>query len=225
MNFQKIRNELPTLTKIAKFANPNISIEDAEILAITEIDELESIISSNEYLLKCSEDSAIRTLRSVIKKGLTVDQTVKLVYILPNYNSYLKTYEVTAPETVDGKLFLAYRSGRIVDHRACEFDGSVFTFSYKLPDNRWQDFTYDWSFFTRLMGFSEKKNKGKINALYGDSIDTIDISFAKAKVIKHSLTKLGINPFQSNVKVNNFTPTGLEDIEDIEGIFDKDLEL
>ena len=218
MNFNKISDQLPTLTKIAKFANPSMSIEDAEILALTEIDELQSIISSSEYLLKCTEDSAIRVLRSVIKKGLTVDQSVKLVYILPNYNSYLKCYEVTAPETVDGKLYLAYRSGRIVDHRACEFKDGIFTFSYKLIDGRWQEFEYDWSFFKRLMGFSEKKNKGKINQLYGSDISTIDPSFAKAKVIKHSLSKLGINPFQTNIEVKQFTPTGLEDLEDLDGL-------
>lgn len=78
-------------------------------------------------------------------------------------------------------------------------DGTV-DFQHMLPD--------DWE---RLKAFSEKKNNGKANALYGKD-GNIDPGFLEAKMIKHAFKTY------PKIRIGDFTKLKSEETEEIKPI-------
>jgi hypothetical protein len=62
------------------------------------------------------------------------------------------------------------------------------------------------TYFERLMGFSAKQNKGTPNALYTSNNGSIDPEFAATKVMRHVLSKMGINPVIKREVQIDFSP-------------------
>jgi hypothetical protein len=198
--------DIEVLKMMYKLGNPSATDDLAHAAVIAELDEYRQIIGSSEALKKCSVESMERTLRQILRKGLTVDQSVKLVYIMPLRG------QVEHKLSVDGELFLAFKSGRLLDFNNPYREGDAYIFEYKVDDGnggRWISNTYDYSFFQRLKKF------GGTSKFYGSDINSLDPGFAKAKIMRHEIKRLGNNPFYSRGDIKAFKTTGLTD-EDID---------
>jgi hypothetical protein len=202
------------LEQMYMLGNSNASPEVAKMAVEEELDQYRAIVGASEELKKCKVETHERNLRQILRKGLTVDQSLKLVYIMPLRG--IASHVLS----VDGELFLAFKSGRLLDFKTPYREGDSYIFEFKVNDGesgRWEKAVYDYSFFDRLKRFGGKSK------FYGTSIDTIDSGFAKAKVIRHSIKRLGANPFHlfSTKQVKDrFQKTGLVDAEEMEQYMD-----
>jgi hypothetical protein len=228
MDFNKIREEIPTLIKLAKYGNRSLDNDLAEAFVISEIDELEYMIEGAGYMEKATEASAIKVLRTALKMGLSIDKNAGLVYIAAGSNSQKNCIELTYQVTTEGELFLAMKQGLILATNRPYKDGDKYVFEFTKGDGNSEKVEKDWEFFKRLKEYSSKKNNGRPNKLYGNDIESIDEGFACTKLVKHAIKKLGSNPMRGDAQkvldVANYKPMGLVDEEELDGFYDQIVE-
>lgn len=212
MDFDKIRESVPTLIKLAKYGNRSLDNELAEAFVLSEIDELEYLLEGNNYLQGATESSALKVLRTTLKMGLSVDKNANMVYVTAGKNTTKNCVELNVQVTTEGELFLATKAGLITSCDMPYREGDEYVFSFIKGDGTKETIKKGWDFFKRLMDYSSKKNNGKANKLYGTDIDSIDAGFAATKLVKHAIKRIGVNPMNSEKKVidaTNYKPLGL----------------
>lgn len=217
-----IKNELPALEKIlALNARPNT---DVATIAQQEFLYLEAIATAKPEILKCTPQSIVLAVRSVMKQNLTLDPYAGLVYTKTRNikvgNDWIMVLEMTP--TGNGLISINRQLGRILDFTNPQVkkdaNGKVVSVSMQLlkpshPQPRWETFEFDESDFRRWRLASHKENgrnksdanaqlMNYANANYTNFNGGMDPEFARAKCIRHSLKKLGTNPQEgSAIKV------------------------
>lgn len=201
-----VQNSLPALTKIASIVHPTRA--NVESLVLSELSFLEQRLALSEGLRKCTPESLVMAVRQAIRDNMSLNQSSNLVYLLPqNINTGTKdapiwTTIASYALTPDGKISLARQTGGILDFEQPHIEkdgtgkvigGSIRLLKPSFPQPRWELFCFDESNIERWKAYSEKKNKGVANPLYSSWKKGIDPEFMKAKIIKHSLSKLGTN--------------------------------
>jgi len=207
------------LSTILGIVTPGISKDQAFELAAMEIDNLKIHALTNPVIAECEPVTAVAAVRSIIRMGLTLDPNLGMVYIktrnVKSGNSFFKKLELQP--TVNGLLYMALQTGTLQDHKRptvtynAKNQVETVTFEYKTS-GEWKSITKDAAYFQRLSGFSAKQNKGSANALYSSHNGFIDPEFAATKVMRHVLSKMGINPMNKRQAQIEFTPVVDADI-------------
>lgn len=200
-----VQKALPELMALAKMNYPSMDQDSILGLIQGEFSHLEYIASVKPKILDCTPSSLIVGIKQVIKKNLSLDPSLGLVYCVPQ-GVNLGTKEspkwitiLQVNETVDGLLSVALQSSSILDYTApvCEFkDGKVLTVSMQIQkaSGRWETKTFNEYHFEKWKAASAKRNGGVANASYSMCKGGIDPIFAATKCIRHSLKNLGTNP-------------------------------
>jgi hypothetical protein len=201
------------LSTILGIVTPGISKDQAFELAAMEIDNLKIHALTIPAITECEPVTSIAAVRSIIRMGLTLDPNLGMVYVKTrNFkagNTFYKRLELQP--TVNGLLYMALQTGTLQDHKRPTITYNdknqveSVTFEYKTA-GEWKSITKDAGYFQRLSGFSAKQNKGSANALYSSHNGFIDPEFAATKVMRHVLSKLGINPMNKRQAQIEFTP-------------------
>lgn len=240
-----LKQEMPQLQAIMGLNRKG----DVSVLIQQEIAYLESAAIAKPIILKCKPLSVLLAVKSVLKQNLTLDQYAGLVYIKTrNVNTGTKDAPVweTAMEiqpTCNGLISIARQCGRILDierpqvtkNAAGQISGvSVRIMLPSHPEPRWEKFEFDEDDFYRWRRASNNENgRGKNDAAgeehkyanpnYKNFKGGIDPEFARAKAIRHSLKKLGVNqhevkPGQMIIDMKPFTPIINPEIASEEGV-------
>ena len=204
---QVLRDSAPTLMKIAGIVT-NKPSEELEGLIAGELGFLQQRFELSSALRECTPESLLNCVRQSVKDNLTLNPTAGLVYIYPqNINAGTREkpswVKVAAYEpSPDGRISTARQTGRILDLTRPKVEkdaagkvigGSVSLLKDSYPEPRWELYEFDQSDITRWAKFSAKKNRGTANALYTSELGGPDPEFMRAKIVKHSLKKLGTN--------------------------------
>lgn len=204
-NLQIIQEAKPALMKIAGFVLQR-SPGELEAVVESEIIYLQQRVQSSEVLAQCTPESLLLCIRHSVRDNLSLDENAGLVYIYPQNvktaNGWIKVAKYEA--SPNGKISLCRQTGNLLDHKqpVIAKDGSgkitgghIELLKPSFPDPRWETISFDESHITRWRDASTKKNKGKTNPLYSNGpAKGIDEGFMKAKIVKHALKNLGLNP-------------------------------
>lgn len=205
MEIQNFQESVPALGRIIGLTLPGVPPEVCQDLATSELENFMSIAQVTPALQNCTKESVLAGIKSVLIKGLSMDPSLNLVYMQTrNHNigsrdaaKWVTRLEVR--ETVNGALWMAKTQGALKgwEKPVVEYDknGKVELVSWTYhTDSGSETFEMDQAAFARLAAFSAKQNKGTANALYTSYNGGIDPGFASAKVIRHGLKNLGLNP-------------------------------
>lgn len=215
--FDALTQQLPQLSALIElYAGENVN---CETLAMQELDHLKTHAYTKKEILECTPVSVVAAVKCVLKQNLSLDPHAGLVYIKTrNVNvgsqqspNWQKALEIQP--SANGLISINRQCGRILDieRPTVEKDATgrvigvkikILVPSYGRP--RWQENAFDESDFERWRIFSHKENSRNkkdadaatlnyANALYTSWRGGIDPEFARAKAIRHTLSKLGTN--------------------------------
>lgn len=219
-----IKQELPTLEALLRINVP--PTEDAHAIVLQELEFLRMQMELKPDLATCNAQSVLLAVKSTIKSNLSLDPQGGLVYLKArNINTakrgapeqWVKVLEITP--TANGLISINRQCGRVLDMERPEVQkdkaGRVVSVSVRYlvpstPAPRWQTVAFDESDFLKWRKASHKENsRGKENANaetlnyanpnYTNFNGGIDPEFARAKCIRHALSKLGTNPNERGV--------------------------
>lgn len=192
--------------------------ENIATLIQQEIAYLEAAGIAKPVIMQCKPLSVLLAVKSVLKQNLTLDPYAGLVYIKTRNVKVSVNPDVweTAMEiqpTCNGLISIARQCGRILDIKRPQItknkEGQVNGVSVEIllpstPEPRWEKFEFDEDDFYRWRRASNNESgRGKAdvqseehkyaNPNYKNFKGGIDPEFARAKAIRHSLKKLGVN--------------------------------
>ena len=187
-------------------------------LVAQEIGFLEEMMYYTPALQKCEPETIIFALKSVIRKGITLDPDAGLCYLTTRSVKVGEGKWVTALKatpSVNGEISIQRMAGRILDVKMDEMkinaEGEFTEIVVQLlvptdGKTEWRSFTVNNADILRLRSFSHKdrsRNKQDSatrdysNALYRSGKNgTVDLEFARTKAVKMALkrAKTGMNP-------------------------------
>lgn len=197
-----------TLTKIAGIVCPNKNQIELNNIVNSELGFLEQRLQLQAGLSECTNESLIHCVKQAIRDNLTLNRSAGLVYLIPQP---INVGSKEVPEWVkvatyllapDGYISLARQTGGILDIERAKLilngegrvvGGSVNLLKPSYPTPRWELYEFEEWEIERWKAASTKKNRGVANPLYTSWKGGIDPEFMRAKIIKHSLSKLGTN--------------------------------
>lgn len=113
--------------------------------------------TKNTYLQKCSAESALKAVMNIAQTGLTLNPVSKYAYLIPRYNSQLKTLECVLDPSYMGLVKLLTDSGSVKHIEAqIIYEGDLIDVDYASTEKVKKHIPY----------FLNGKEKGKILAVY-----------------------------------------------------------
>jgi hypothetical protein len=218
-NLIKVREKSESLGRVVK-AIQKVDDDSAFARVESEITYLEKIIQRNSLLEKATDDSLMLCVRSAILDNLSLDPNLGLCYVQPqpmnigDKNNPKWVIVAEYSRSARGEISYNKQAGAILDitrpklfknEEGRVIGGEVDILRPSYPEPRWECFDFDESDIERWGKASEKKNKGKRNILYVNWKGGIDPEFMRAKIVKHSLKKLGAN-MNEGVNIEKPTP-------------------
>jgi hypothetical protein len=223
-----IRKELPTLTRLMQMnydgadiaAILNQEIEYLRSHALTTPSILEVHPATAVLAMK---DMIKNNLSLDPSMNLVYPKTRQVKIGKNEQGKDIKVKALVLQPTANGELSKARQYGRILDHEnpvvSYNEDGRVTGVKFSVlkpstPEPRWEEFTYGEYDFERWRRKSNEDN-GRweqnynaktdpemkfANDLYTSWRGGIDPEMARAKAIRHSLKKLGTNPYEGRIK-------------------------
>lgn len=203
-----VRDEhVQILSKVAGIVYSSKTKEEIENIVRSELSFLDQRIALSK-LGECTQDSLMFCVKQAMRDNLTLNPSAGLVYMIPqpvNVGTKEQPKWINVAQYLlapDGRLSLARQTGNILDHKRVKINhdanGKVIGGTFEIlkpsvPQPRWEEYEFNEWDIERWAAASAKKNKGVSNPLYSSWKGGIDPEFFRAKVVKHSLSKLGIN--------------------------------